>query len=176
MKYLSLRNINLLIITMLFFPLKGISQNTPVNTDNLMETIIASGNNASGSSGTVSYSIGQVFYTYMGLESSYSITQGVQQLEKDKNLGIPEVDKPTTEIYVFPNPTTDYVNVSLKGTELENLDRSYKLYDIQGRLLKQNTISQTETQVSLSNLSSSIYILVVYVDNKVLKSFKILKK
>lgn len=45
-----------------------------------MGTINASGNNATGSSGTVTYSIGQVFYTYIG-ETVYSVAQGIQHEE-----------------------------------------------------------------------------------------------
>nr|WP_255596533.1 T9SS type A sorting domain-containing protein [Flavobacterium potami] len=78
-------------------------------------------------------------------------------------------------MFVYPNPTADFVNISMNGMELESGQRSYRLYDIQARLLKQNTINQTDTQISLSNLSPSIYVLVVYVDNKILKSFKIIK-
>ncbi|MCC4920169.1 T9SS type A sorting domain-containing protein [Flavobacterium chungbukense] len=140
-----------------------------------METIITSGNNATGTSGTVAYSIGQVFYTYMGVDAVYSVAQGIQQQVKDESLDIPDVEEPAkAEMFVYPNPTSDFVNISLNGIELEG-QRSYRLYDIQARLLKQNTIYQTDTQVSLNNLSPSIYILVVYVDNKILKSFKIIK-
>jgi hypothetical protein len=159
---------------MLFFPFIGISQNTQAGTD-IMETIITSGSNATGSSGSVTYSIGQVFYTYMG-ESVYTVAQGVQQQESEENLGTPEVETPKTEILVYPNPTTDFVNINTEGFELNNTQQSYRLYDIQGRLLQQNKIEQTQTQVSLNNLSSSIYLLVIYVDNKLLKTFKILKK
>lgn len=155
---------------MLFVPFVGICQ----SSDNLMETIITSGSNATGSSGTVAYSIGQVFYTYIGAESAY-VAQGIQQQEKDENLGTPEVEEPKTEMFVYPNPTADFVNISMSGLDLESGQRSYRLYDIQARLLQQNTINGTDTQVSLNNLSPSIYILVVYVDNKILKSFKIIK-
>jgi hypothetical protein len=172
-KYLRAKYTNLHIIALFFIPFLGISQSTPAN--DIMETIITSGSNATGSSGTVTYSIGQVFYTYIGEESVYNVAQGIQHQEKDANLGTPEVDKPTTEIFVFPNPTIDFVTVRMTGLELESGQRSYKLYDIQGRLLKQNTINQTEAQVSFSYLSPSIYILVLYNDNKILKSFKIIK-
>ena len=47
---------------MLFFSFKGTSQNSQVNSNTIMGTINASGNDAIGSSGTVAYSIGQVFY------------------------------------------------------------------------------------------------------------------
>lgn len=156
---------------MFFVPFVGISQ----TNDNLMETIITSGNNATGASGTVTYSIGQVFYTYMGVDAVYSVAQGIQQQIKGEQLYVPDIEEPAkVEMYVYPNPTSDFVNISLNGVELEG-QRSYRLYDIQARLLKQNTISDTETQVSLNNLSPSIYILAVYVDNKILKSFKIIK-
>lgn len=158
---------------MLFFPFLGNSQNT--QDGSIMETIIASGSNATGSSGSVAYSIGQVFYTYNGTESIYNVAQGIQHLGKEETLDTPDIEKPTAEIFIFPNPTTDFVTISMTGLELESGQRSYKLYDIQARLLRQNKIDQTETQVSVSNLSSSIYILVVYVDNKILKSFKIVK-
>jgi hypothetical protein len=61
---------------MLLFSFKGISQ----NTQNIMGTIITSGSDAVGSSGTVTYSIGQVFYTYIG-QSVYNVAQGIQHEE-----------------------------------------------------------------------------------------------
>ncbi|CAM3421393.1 T9SS type A sorting domain-containing protein [Flavobacterium chungbukense] len=171
MKHSRLRHIYILFTMIFFVPFVGICQ----SNDNLMETIITSGNNATGTSGTVAYSIGQVFYTYMGVDAVYSVAQGIQQQVKDESLDIPDVEEPAkAEMFVYPNPTSDFVNISLNGIELEG-QRSYRLYDIQARLLKQNTIYQTDTQVSLNNLSPSIYILVVYVDNKILKSFKIIK-
>ena len=161
---------------MLFFSYKGFSQNTQANTKNIMETINASGNDANGSSGTVSYSIGQVFYTYIG-ESVYDVAQGIQQGELSQTLDTPENSvEPKVEIFIFPNPTIDYVTVNMEGFEFETGPRSYQLYDLQGRLLKQNTINQNETQIDLNDLSSSIYILQVYINNKILKTFKILKK
>ncbi|WP_281337153.1 T9SS type A sorting domain-containing protein [Flavobacterium eburneipallidum] len=139
-----------------------------------MGTINASGTDASGSSGTVAYSIGQVFYTYIGF-SVYNVAQGIQHEVANNSLAKPEVSiEPKTELFIFPNPTTDFVNIKMEG--YENESKSYQLYDFQGRLLKQDVINQNETQISLYNLSSSVYILQVYLNNKILKTFKILKK
>jgi hypothetical protein len=66
----------------LLFSFKVISQNTLGNTNYVMESINASGNNATGSSGSVSYSLGQVFYTYIG-ESVYDVAQGIQHVQVD---------------------------------------------------------------------------------------------
>jgi hypothetical protein len=171
-KHINIKIINLIVIMMLFFSLKGNSQ----NANNIMGTINASGNDATGSSGTVTYSIGQIFYTYIG-QSVYNVAQGIQHEEISQTLATKgNAVEPKTEIFIFPNPTTDFVNINMEGFESENGTRSYQLYDYQGRLLKQNTINQAETQINLSDLSSSIYILTVYNNNKVLKTFKILKK
>ena len=160
----------------LLFSFKGIGQTTQAIANDTMETFNASGDDATGSSGSVTYSIGQVFYTYIG-ESVYDVAQGIQQEELSQTLDTTENSVvPKAEIFVFPNPTIDYVTVNMEGFEFENGPRSYQLYDLQGRLLKQNTINQNETQIDLNDLSSSIYILQVYVNNKILKTFKILKK
>jgi hypothetical protein len=175
-KHLNLKIINLLIIMLLLFSFRGISQNTQVDSNSVMGTINASGNNASGSTGTVTYSIGQVFYTYIG-ESVYNVAQGIQHEEINTILATKvNVEEPKTEIVIFPNPTTDYVNINMSGVEFYNGQQSYQLYDIQGRLLKQDQINQAESQINLTDLSSSLYILQIHEDNKVLKTFKIVKK
>ncbi len=80
MKQLYLKIINLFITTSLLFSFNIYSQNTLGGNSTIMESINASGNNASGSSGSVSYSIGQVFYTYIG-QSEYNVEQGIQHNE-----------------------------------------------------------------------------------------------
>ena len=176
MKHLNFNITNLLVVIILFFSLKGISQNIQTVTNDTMETFNASGDDATSDSGSVAYSIGQVFYTYIG-ESIYNVAQGIQQEELNQTLAVTENSvEPRAEIFIFPNPTTDFVIVNMEGYEFENGPRSYQLYDVQGRLIKQNIINQDETQIDLNDLSSSIYILQVYVNNKILKTFKILKK
>lgn len=62
----------------LLISFKGISQTSNVSNNTVMQTLNATGKDAVGSSGTVTYSIGQVFYTYIG-QSDYNVTQGIQQ-------------------------------------------------------------------------------------------------
>lgn len=58
------------------------SQNNVVGNNDIMETINTAGSNSNGSSGSVTYSIGQVFYTYIG-ESVYNVAQGIQHEQID---------------------------------------------------------------------------------------------
>lgn len=176
MENLYSNKLNLLAIAMLFFSIKGICQSTPPSSVSTMSTFIASGTDASGASGSVTYSIGQVFYTYMA-ESSYNVAQGVQQGNSgDRSL---IVKNPTAEskvdVLIYPNPTVDFVNITIDADESFEQQRSYRLYDLQGRLLKQQAISQDDSQVNLLAYRSGIYILQVLDNSKILKTFKILK-
>jgi hypothetical protein len=71
-------------------------------------TIPASGGNASGSGGTVCYSMGQITYqTFEGINGT--IAQGVQQpYEISVVTAIENTERITLEYKVFPNPTRDY--------------------------------------------------------------------
>jgi hypothetical protein len=164
------------IIIILLFSFKGISQTKQPIANDTMETLVTAGEDASGGSGTVTYSIGQVFYTDMA-ESTYNVSQGVQQGAANNNLSTEENGtEATTEVSVFPNPTIDYVTIKILGSQVENIQGSYRLYDLQGRLLKQEAAIQSETQLNITDLRAAIYLLQVYNDNEILKTFKIVKK
>lgn len=143
-----------------------------------METFNTAGQNATSNTGSFSYSVGQVFYTYIG-ESVYNVAQGIQHvnmLENNENINRPEdINVPEAHIVVYPNPTTDLINLTMTGVDLEKGANTYQLFTYQGKLLQQNSIDGDHTQINLSNLSSSTYLLQVFVDNKILKTFKILK-
>jgi hypothetical protein len=56
----------------------------------------------------------------------------------------------------------------------ENL--RFRLYDLNGVLLQDKKVESEETEISLENLSSSMYFLKVIKDNMEVKTFKIIKK
>ena len=144
-----------------------------------------SGNNVKTNSGSISYSVGEVFYSYIG-QNTYNLSQGIQHAKEStrnkENTGTPEDtdilgEQPLGEISMYPNPTTNFVTLAIKGVvSFENKQRTYYLYDFQGKLLKQNKITQGYTEIDLSNLSTSLYLLQVFVDDLIWKTFKISKK
>jgi hypothetical protein len=168
--------IKLVIIMISLFSFKGNSQTNKPIVNDTMETLVASGEDASGGTGSVTYSIGQVFYTYMS-ESVYNVSQGIQQGELSNNTLTNDEDSivPKIEVYMYPNPTTDYVTINMQGYQAEGSQLSYQIYDLQGRLLKQNAAVQSETQINVTDLRASIYLLKVYNNNTILKTFKIVK-
>jgi len=137
------------------------------------ESINASGGNASGSGGTASYTIGQVVYT-TNTGTTSSVTQGVQQpFEISVVLGLEEAKGINLLVRAYPNPTIDYLTLSIEEFEISNL--SYHLYDMQGKLLQSGKITGNQTSIVMSNLIPATYFVKVMQANKEVKKFKIIK-
>ena len=136
------------------------------------QTIDASGQNATGTGGSVSYSVGQIVYT-TNSGTNGTVAQGVQQpYEISVVLGIehPEINLLMT---VSPNPTTHSVTLKVANYEFQTL--SYQLYDITGKQFLIGQTSTNETEILLNYLPSSTYFLKITNQNTIIKTFKILK-
>lgn len=137
------------------------------------EAIPATGANASGSGGSVSYSIGQLVYTTI-TGTSGSVAQGVQQpFEISVATGIEEAKGIKLILSVYPNPTKHYLTLSVSEFETSNL--SYQLYNISGNLLETKMIEGNLTSVLMNNLLPATYLLKVVQGDKEIKTFKIIK-
>jgi hypothetical protein len=137
---------------------------------NAQQNTVASGNMATGSGGTSSYSIGQVVYTYNS-ETNGSVLQGVQQPYLDLVLEISETIF-DLQISVYPNPTDSYLTIITK----DNSNLYYQLYDTQGRIIENNIVNNIMTKIDIAELPTSIYFLNVIKDFQTVKTFKIIKK
>jgi len=137
------------------------------------ESVNATGGNASGSGGTVAYSVGQVVYT-TNTGANGSVAQGVQQpFEISVVLAIEEAQGINLSVSAYPNPTTDYLTLEVNEFELSNLN--FQLYDISGKLLQNEKITGNQTSIVMSNLVPATYFVKVIQDNKEVKTFKIIK-
>jgi hypothetical protein len=138
------------------------------------EAIPATGGNASGSGGSVSYTVGQVTYnTYSGTNGT--VAQGVQQpYEISVVTAIRNTEEISFECSVYPNPTRGLVKLIFKSLDYENM--RFRLFDINGVLLQDKKVESLETEISLENLSSSVYFLKVIKNNLEIKVFKIVKR
>ena len=57
-----------------------------------------------------------------------------------------------TQISIYPNPTNDILNLK------SNFDSGvYQIFDLQGKLINQDTLTSKETTIDLSRLNSGIY-------------------
>jgi opacity protein-like surface antigen len=135
----------------------------------------ASGGDASGSGGSVAYSVGQIVYT-TNTGSNGSVTQGVQQpYEISITLGLAETGI-NLNLSAYPNPTTNYLMLQIDASAaLSNQPMSYQLYDISGKLLESNTIVANSTTIKMEQLATGSYFLKVSQNNTLVKTFKIIK-
>ena len=134
------------------------------------ESINASGGNTVGTGGSVSYSVGELVYTTK-TGSNGSLVEGIQQpYEIYTTLGIKETSI-NLGLSAYPNPTTDYL--TLKVEEMDNLN--YQLFDMQGKLIIKRKVLKKSTIVSMERLEGAVYFLNIIKNNKLIKTFKIIK-
>ena len=137
------------------------------------ETIPATGGNALGSGGSASYTVGQMVYqTNTGTNGS--VAEGVQQpYEISIVTAIEDANGINLSISAYPNPTFDYLTLEVKDFDFSNL--TFQLYDIQGKLLQNEKITDRQSRVLMYNLLPATYFVKILEGNKEVKTFKIIK-
>ena len=137
------------------------------------EAITTTGDEAVGSGGTVSYSVGQVAYI-TNSSADYSEAQGVQQpFEISVLTNLVELNGQSFEAQLFPNPTIDQLTLSIKDFPVD--DMTYLLYDLQGRQLAREPLQTEQTEILVSHLPAATYFLHIVQDQQVVTIFKFLK-
>jgi hypothetical protein len=141
-------------------------------TAQAQQAITTTGGNASGSGGSVSYSVGQMVYkTTNG--SLGTVAQGVQQpYEISIVLGI-EDNSVNLKLTAYPNPTNNSLTLNAGNAELSTLN--FELYDISGKLIESRKIISSSETIAMENLPTATYFLKVNNNNNEVKIFKIIK-
>jgi hypothetical protein len=137
------------------------------------EIVPSTGGNATGTGGTSSFTVGQVFYT-SNASSTGSVSQGVQQAFEIQTLSNPGLLTVQLTAVTYPNPTTDYVVLKITDTALENLQ--YTLFDVNGKTIVSKKITTSSTEITMKNYSIGMYLLKLTKKNQPIKTFKIIKK
>lgn len=135
--------------------------------------VTASGGEASGISGNLSYSIGQTFCS-ANAGTIGQINEGVQQPYE-----IYDVTDVQSAVYgvvslsAFPNPTSDFLTLRIESDDIEGFDCA--MYDISGKEILQKRITSSETNLDMNSLPSATYFVRVTKQNREVKTFKIVK-
>jgi len=136
------------------------------------EANITTGGDASGTGGSVSYSVGQLVYqTNKG--TSESLAEGVQQAYEISVLnGIQENDI-SLRISAYPNPVSEYLILNIP-IDIEG-GYEYSLFDMNGRIISQEVLSSSETEIDMTGLKPAPYFIKVSTGTSELKTFRIIK-
>ncbi len=159
--------INLIVLLLFRFCLAGVQA---------QETIPIAGGDASGTEGSISYTVGQLVFSTVKAPDG-TVIQGVQQpyviaITKGSDNAL----KYGIECMVYPNPVKDRLILRVESNVLiPFINLSYRLYTIDGILIQMNRISDAETVIPMNNLAMSTYILQVFNDKNALVEFTIIK-
>lgn len=137
------------------------------------ELITTSGDNFKNSNVELDWSIGEIMIeTYSNTENS--LTQGFHQSKYDVTTSVDEISGIDFKIKIFPNPTSDLINLQIVGNINQNL--TYELIDLQGKVLIKNSVNKTKKQINMSRFSQNMYLLKITTENgKQVSIFKIQK-
>jgi len=136
---------------------------------NAQHSTNASGGDASGNNGSVSYTIGQVFYK-VNNSNAGQVLEGVQLPYEFIMIGIEKA--PGIQLLCFPNPTTGYLTLKAEN-DLGNL--SYQLFDTKGIMLLNKPLTGIYTRINMQKYPPGIYFIKAININKTIKTFKIIK-
>ncbi|MDR0603683.1 MAG: T9SS type A sorting domain-containing protein, partial [Bacteroidales bacterium] len=76
-------------------------------------------------------------------------------------------------VQIYPNPVGDVIHVSIENNTLNNVE--IYLFDIFGRLLDRQKITDKKTVINMSSFSAGVYFLQIKEDEKIIKSTKVVK-
>jgi hypothetical protein len=140
------------------------------------EVLPVSGGNALGDNGSLSYSVGQVIFTAVH-GTSVTISQGVQQpFQISAVTGTEKVAGIDLSVTAYPNPATDFLILKIDGGVVAGFPLpEYMLLDINGRILRREKITGSQTQIEMTGFEPAIYFMKVMQSNNEIKTFKIIK-
>lgn len=153
-------------ISIVFFTLSGLQG---------QEAILSSGGDGSGTGGSVAYSIGQVAYTNISDEEG-SISLGVQQPNLLIFVSTHDLMRDVS-VAMYPNPVHTTATLEISGSSDGILpgNCSYQLYDISGRLLLHQDISEGTSHVPMGQYENAMYLIKVSCQDAEVKTFKVIK-
>ena len=133
-------------------------------------SINSGGVSIKSSDGSVSYSVGQISTNFLQNQSG-TVSEGVHQPYEIFLVSGKEYT--FIEVSVMPNPVSDILRILIPDYPLTSI--KYKLFDQFGKLLITTEPDGENTEIKMSGLSASWYILEISENKKTLKTYKIIK-
>lgn len=132
------------------------------------EVVSTQGDSYSTANGKIDFTIGEVTINTV-TDGTNTLTQGFHQTQWNF-LGLEDLS-PDYKVTIFPNPSSDVLNV--QTVMFENVN--YALYDAQGKLVLQNLLTAELTPIHVSELPVGSYSLTLTTNATILKTFKLIK-
>jgi hypothetical protein len=137
-------------------------------TVSAQEVVATQGDSYSNASANIDFTIGEVVIN-TGTDGTNDLTQGFHQTNWNF-VGLEDF-APDYEATIFPNPTSEVLNI--RTSTFEHV--TYTLYDAQGKLVMQDILSAEQTPIQVSQLAPGSYSLTLNNQIQNLKTFKLVK-
>ena len=139
--------------------------------------VVPIGGTASGNEGSVTYTVGQIaVQTSANSSGSVSIAEGVQQPYEIQTVGVDNYPQIVLNAVVYPNPTENLAQLKLNGFEITSGGLNATLYDGNGKLLQNLTVTEELTDFQIGHYASGTYYLELRDGRQLLKTFKVVRK
>jgi hypothetical protein len=142
------------------------------NNINAQQAVVSGGNFHQNSQGSISWGLGEAVIETFEVDDII-ITQGFQQ-SKLTITTIEELPESEFSITAFPNPANDFVY--LKSNLNESDDVYFTMFDLNGKIVMQDKIYSTLEKVSFRALKSGVYFIKISLNNKEMKTIKVIKQ
>lgn len=133
---------------------------------------VTAGGDATGSGGSVSYSIGQTVYITSS-SAQGTVSQGLQQpyeISEVTSVGQQPLDISAS---LHPNPVQDDLYLTIPDELWKGL--TITLIDIQGRSIHQEQLADQNTTIAMQETMPGNYFLIIQNEQNQIKTFKIIK-
>lgn len=137
--------------------------------------IIPVGGDSQSSTGSVSYTVGQVA-VQTSSNGTVSVVEGVQQPYEIQTVGVDDYPQITVNAVVYPNPTENQIQLHLNGLDMLTDGLRANLYDGNGKLLQTASVIEEITSFYIGQYATGTYLLELRNGRRVLKTFKIVRK
>lgn len=136
------------------------------------QATVATGGDATGTGGSVSYSVGQPAYTVVPGPTA-NVAQGVQQpFEISLITGTDELEV-GFGVQLYPNPATDAVVLELGPDAPTGL--LHRLFDARGAIMAEGRLGADRTIIDLAGLAQGTYVLSILQRDLPVRSYRIVK-
>ena len=139
--------------------------------------IVPVGGDAQSSSGSVSYTVGQIaVQTTANSNGSISVAEGVQQPYEIQTVGVDEYPQIVLDAIVYPNPTENLAQLKLNGFEIPDDGLRANLFNGNGKMLQSFPVTDDLTSFQIGQYATGTYYLEVKEGKRTLKTFKVVRK
>ena len=138
--------------------------------------IVPVGGDAQSNSGSVSYTVGQIAVQTVNNSSGISVAEGVQQPYEILTVGVDDYPQITLNAVVYPNPTENLAQLQLNGFEIPADGLRAILYNGNGKRLQNFPVIDDLTTFQIGQYATGTYYLELRDGQRVLKTFKVVRK